>query len=157
MSGFSSSPGFPLWVKTRSRQAWSRATGSVLATHILEFRVCRMAVAIAVYQGFIYLAESHIEWKIRNIYLPRYLLRICFFLIFHHNRVQFYEFTVVGFQYWAIYILITQEKGGFFLYSTHLADSYSLMPYFLMPSPIISSGMNILRVSTRVFSIRSRM
>ena len=28
--------------------------------------------------------------------------------------------------------------------------SYSLMPYFLMPSPIISSGINILRVSTRV-------
>ena len=37
------------------------------------------------------------------------------------------------------------------------AKSYSLMPYFLMPSPIISSGINILRVSTRVFSIRSRM
>ena len=30
------------------------------------------------------------------------------------------------------------------------------MPYFLMPFSIISSGMNILRVSTRVFSIRSR-
>ena len=73
-------------------------------------------------------------------------------LLWFDVGIKRYTTTTFPFLWVSRWLALVRDASGLFG-----AKSYSLMPYFLMPSPIISSGINILRVSTRVFSIRSRM
>lgn len=55
------------------------------------------------------------------------------------------------------FVIFKSRQGllGFCLWQLNSYNGHSLMPYFIIPSPIIPAGMNVFMVSVIVLSIRS--